>query len=270
MPELAEVEFFRRQWDAGVGGKVARVHVGAKGRVFRGADRAAIEAGLAGATLLESKGHGKRMLFRFSGDAWLGIHLGMTGKLSVEGREFVPGNHDHLALFQKGRTLAFHDPRQFGRIQFHVGDGQPGWWPRAPQPHEAGFTKGVALAFLGRRRKAPIKAALLMQEGFPGIGNWMADEVLWRAGLDPRRRVGSLEEAEAVELWKQARWVSRGALKHIAPDHGDPPKGWLYHERGGKGGVCPRDGTALARAEVGGRTTAWCPQCQPGRTTAGR
>jgi formamidopyrimidine-DNA glycosylase len=263
MPELAEVEFFRRRWDVGISKPVVRVHINAKKRVARGIDAAAFEKALTGAKFLRSEGHGKRMLFRFSGDVWLGVHLGMTGKLLVEGADFTPAKHDHLVLFQRERALVFHDPRQFGRIQFHQGKIAPSWWEDLPpQPHDAAFTRAFVDKFFARRRKVPVKAALLMQEAFAGIGNWMADEILWRARVNPKRRVENLSAKEVAEVWKQTRWVAREAFKHIAPQHADPPKGWFFNERWTKRGVCPRDGTPLKRAEVGGRTTAWCPKCQ--------
>lgn len=264
MPELAEVEFYRRRWDVGFGHKIVRAHLNAQKRVARGVDGKGFERALVGAKFLNSRGHGKRMLFRFSNDVWLGLHLGMTGELLVESADFVPGKHDHLALFQKERVLVFRDPRQFGRIQFHQGTEAPSLWrDLEPQPHEAGFTRALVERFFARRKKVPIKAALLMQEAFPGIGNWMADEILWRARVNPSRRVESLSPNEVAKIWKETRWVSREAIKRIAPAHADPPKGWFFNERWGKRGVCPRDGTPLKRAEVGGRTTAWCPICQP-------
>ena len=264
MPELAEVEFYRRRWDVGIGQAITRVHINAKKRVARGIDAAAMQKALTGAKFLKSEGHGKRMLFRFSGDVWLGIHLGMTGNLSVEPAGFAPGKHDHLVLFQQKRALVFHDPRQFGRIQFHQGKEAPSWWTDLPpQPQDAAFNRAFVGKFFARRKKVPIKAALLMQEAFAGIGNWMADEILWRARINPKRRVESLSSAEIAEVWKQTRWVAREAIKRIAPAHADPPKGWFFNERWSKRGVCPRDGTPLKRAEVGGRTTAWCPKCQP-------
>src|SRR5688500_8968510 len=99
MPELAEVEFFRSTWDVGLGQKITRVHLNAKKRVLRGVDATALEKSIVGAKLEKSEGHGKRMLFRFSGDVWLGVHLGMTGKLTVEPADFAPTKHDHLVLF---------------------------------------------------------------------------------------------------------------------------------------------------------------------------
>jgi formamidopyrimidine-DNA glycosylase len=264
MPELAEVEFYRRRWDVGIGQTIARVHLNAKKRVARGIETAAMQKALVGAKFLKSEGHGKRMLFRFSGDAWLGVHLGMTGKLTAESADFTPAKHDHLVLLQQKRALVFNDPRQFGRIQFHQGKEAPPWWSDLPpQPQDAAFNRAFVEKFFARRKKVPIKAALLMQEAFAGIGNWMADEILWRARINPKRRVESLSPAEVGEVWKQTRWVAREAIKRIAPAHADPPKGWLFNERWGKRGICPRDGAPLKRAEVGGRTTAWCPRCQP-------
>ena len=70
-------------------------------------------------------------------------------------------------------------------------------------------------------RRAPLKAVLLQQERFPGIGNWMADEVLWRAGLHPARPAGSLQPKEIARLWRECRAVCRQALRVIdryAPD----------------------------------------------------
>src|SRR3954471_6517638 len=135
MPELAEVEFYRRRWDVGIGQPITRVHINAKKRVARGINAAAMEKALVGAKFLKSEGHGKRMLFRFSNDAWLGVHLGMTGNLRIEAADFTPGKHDHLALFQTARTLVFRDPRQFGRIQFYHGKEAPSWWrDLGPQP----------------------------------------------------------------------------------------------------------------------------------------
>ena len=101
-----------------------------------------------------------------------------------------------------------------------------------------------------------------MQKGFPGIGNWMADEILWRARIAPKRRVKQLREPEFNRLWKATRLVARVALKKIGADFGDPPKGWLIHERWSAHGVCPKHKTKLRRETVATRTTAWCPKCQ--------
>lgn len=262
MPELAEVEYFRRQWDPGLGKVVQRVAWHPQARLFRGIDSASFEKSLTGARLRSSTAHGKQMLFRFDRAA-LGLHLGMTGKLTVEPPDFVPGKHDHLVLFQKSHALVFTDFRLFGRVLFHAGPDEPEWWTaRPPDLLSPEFTKTAMADFLTRRKGAPLKAVLLMQERFPGVGNWMADEILWRARLLPAKRSGTLREQDVNILWKETREVCRQALRIIGTDFSDPPDTWLFPHRWAKGGTCPRCGLDLHRAEVGGRTTCWCAVCQ--------
>lgn len=263
MPELAEVEFYRKQWDAGVGAKVRAVELHADKRIFRGTDTHATKRRLRGAKLISSEARGKQMAFKFAGGNWLAIHLGMTGKLRSEPPAFVAQKHDHLVLRQKEQTLVFSDPRQFGRVLFFHGAGEPPWWSSiAPAITSAAFTREVMQAALHRHARLPIKAALLLQRHFPGVGNWMADEILWRARVHPRTPSGAIAGRSLHELWKQTVFVCRAALQHIGADFSDPPRGWLIHERWSARGQCPRDGTQLTRETIGGRTTAWCARCQ--------
>ncbi len=192
----------------------------------------------------------------------------MSGELRVEPADFEPGKHDHLVLRQKKRSLVFNDPRMFGRVQFAVGPHAPAWWTAiAPAILSPRFTIESLTAFLKRRGRAPIKAVLLMQEQFPGVGNWMADEILWRAAIHPRRTAGSLTPAEIRALHRECRKVCRLALDTIAGKGKQPPpdlnvnipKSWLFPHRWEDGGRCPRTGAKLVREEIGGRTTCWSP-----------
>jgi len=271
MPELAEVEFFRKRWAAGHGAKVTAVRLHEGKKTFRDANTARLKRRLAGATLLGSETAAKQMLFRFSGDNWLGIHLGMSGELRVEPPGYVAARHDHFILVQKVRQLVFTDPRMFGGVRFATGPQPPAWWTRiAPAVLSRAFTVEAVAAFLQRRGRAPIKAVLLMQERFPGIGNWMADEVLWRAALHPARLAGSLDPAEVRALHRACRFVCRGALRYNAGAGGPlPPElnafmpdSWLFNHRWEPGGRCPRTKKPLARATIGGRTTCWSPARQ--------
>ena len=265
MPELAEVEFYRRQWDPGVGAKVLAVKLHARKRIFRGSNTREIVTRLTGTRLVESTARGKQMLFRFSGDNWLGLHLGMSGTLRIEAADFDPEKHDHLLLRQAKRALVFRDPRLFGRVRFHHGKDLPPWWSTTPEIGSVDFTSRYFDDFLQRHSRAPIKAVLLLQSGFPGIGNWMADEILWRSRIAPARKSGDLDAKERSALRRATRFVSSEALRIIGPDDSDLPNSWLIHHRWKAGGICPRDGTPLSRATIGGRTTAWCPKCQPTR-----
>jgi len=273
MPELAEVEYFRRQWDPGLRCRVKAVETNPAARIFRETPAERVEETLLGATLRESFAAAKQMLFRFSHGRWLGVHLGMTGRLLCEAESYEGGKWDHLILRQRGRTLVFCDPRQFGLVKGHAGKAPPEWWTRLPPPllSEA-FTVEALSAFLERRKKSPLKAVLLMQERFPGIGNWMADEILWRARLHPARKAGSLSVREQEALHERIRAVCADALRAIAGcgDGAPPPalnvnipESWLFRHRWREGGECPRDGETLRRETIGGRTTCYCPRCQP-------
>jgi formamidopyrimidine-DNA glycosylase len=187
----------------------------------------------------------------------------MTGTLRAERPGFVPLKHDHLLLRCQRCALVFSDPRQFGRVRFFHGKGEPPWWSTiAVALTSRQFTRAVLQEALERHGRLPIKATLLLQRHFPGVGNWMADEILWQAGIDPRRRSGELTAKEIDLLWKATRHVYREALRHVGKDFGDPPPGWLFHERWGRAGQCPRHREPLARATIGGRTTVWCSKCQ--------
>jgi len=263
MPELAEVEFFRKQWDAGLGQKVERVELHAAKRIFRGTDTKALKSGLKGPRLLGSRAHGKRMLFRFSSAGWLGIHLGMSGRLRVERPGYVPSRHDHLVLFQRKQILVLSDPRLFGRVHFHRGKSTPWWWnDAAPAIASKEFTAERVASFMRRRSRLAVKSALLDQQMFPGVGNWMADEILWRARIDPRRLCASLKPKEIRTLWRSAQLVCEVAVGSIGASGGDPPAKWLFHQRWKSKGNCPRDGELLEKAAIGGRTTRWCAACQ--------
>lgn len=275
MPELAEVEFFRKRWaHAATGERVVRVFTHDTKKLLRGLDLPAFRAALTGAKLESSSTAAKQMLFRFSGGAWLGLHLGMSGELFVAAPDHTPGKHDHLVLLTRRHALVFRDPRMFGRIEFHVGDAPPAWWTRiAPAILSPAFTPEVVATFLRRRARAPIKAVLLMQERFPGIGNWMADEILWRATIHPARPAGSLRTAEVRALWRECRRVCRLALnaiagrgRHLPTDlNVGIPRTWLFLHRWQPGGRCPKTGRPLVRATIGGRTTCWSPARQKRR-----
>ena len=270
MPELAEVEYSRRLWDAGRRKTVRAVRIGRpEVRVFRETDVAAIRRLLPGQRLLGSESGGKQMLFRFSGNLWLGVHLGMSGELRVEPTDnFTPGKHDHFVLQLPKIALVYEDQRHFGRVRFAHGAEPPVWWTNlAPGVLSARFTVRAVGDFLARRRRAPLKAVLLMQEQFPGIGNWMADEILWRARLHPAIPAGSLQPAQTRLLWRQVRWVGRTAIKMIQKDW-TYPESWLFRHRWGNGRHCPRCRAMLNRATIGGRTTCWCPVCQPQELSA--
>lgn len=260
MPELAEVAYYARQWDAGLHKKVTRVEVHGKTRIFRGGSAAALAKALTGKKYLRPFTHGKNMLFSFSEGVWLGGHLGMTGEMLCEAPDYEPKKHDHLVLFTQDCALVYRDPRQFGLWRMDRGEEPPGWWRALPVEITAkAFTAAHVAEILRRHARAPLKAVLLDQARFPGIGNWMADEVLWQMKLNPATPSG---KADAGELRSTLQKITRTALRTVGKDWSDPPRSWLFAHRWKAGGKCPRCGTELKRGELRGRTACWCPKCQ--------
>ncbi len=263
MPELAEVEHSRRLWDIALGQRILEVRLPKPDdRVFRGTSTGQLKAEVTGEIYRESESRGKQLLFRFGRTAWIGLHLGMSGDLRIEPLKYEPRKHDVLILRQKKRHLIFSDQRHFGRVLYHSGPAPPAWWSNLPPAIlSSAFTKTLVADFFQRRGGSPIKAVLLMQERFPGIGNWMADEILWRTRLHPARLAGKLASKEVSTLYRTVRRVCELALKSM-DDHWEFPKNWLFAHRWEKGGKCPRCHATLERATIGGRTTCWCPREQ--------
>lgn len=267
MPELAEVEYYRKQWNPGLGHTVHKVLTHPNARIFRDAPAKAVRKALTGRTFSASHAHGKQMMFEFSEGGWLGLHLGMTGKLYPAAVDHKPEKSEHLALVLDDLQLVFSDYRMFGKLTIDVtDDGEaPDWWKELPpQILDRGFSKKRHEQFVRRFPKTPVKTLLLDQRGFPGIGNWMADEICWRIGIAPQTVSCNLTETQIDELWKATRKVSRDAIRVIGSDWSDPPQSWLFNHRWKDGGNCPRKDcrSELLRADLRGRTTCWCPRCQ--------
>lgn len=263
MPELAEVAYACTLWEKGINQRVQSVFTHPKSRVFREEKRALYPREITGTMLRSAQTHGKQMLFTFSGNIWLGLHLGMTGWLSREQPGYEPNKHDALVLIQSKQCLVFRDPRQFGRLRIHLEKAAPSWWKeRPPSMLSKEFNYDLLSAVLQRHQKRPLKALLLDQRYFPGMGNWMADEVLWRACIHPESRSSQLNDSQKRKLYREVGTVARGAMKTVGKHGGDPPVNWLFHQRWKDGGTCPKSNLPLIRTQVGGRTTCWSPSLQ--------
>jgi formamidopyrimidine-DNA glycosylase len=263
MPELAEVDYFRKQWNPGFGKRIVSVVTHPWTRLFRGTSVVDIVKLLSGSRLVTSETHGKQMLFRSNNDGWLGIHLGMTGELQFSTDPEFDDRYAHLVLQLEEGRLVFNDPRQFGRVRFEVNKEAPDWWAQLPlQVLDKGFNLAYLEPLLNRRKGTRLKPFLLMQEIFPGVGNWMADEILWKARLSPGRRIKSLSQDERRLLYKEVRWVCKNALAVVGDNWGDFPNSWLFNHRWKDGGTCPKTQQPLKRETIGGRTTCWSPAWQ--------
>ena len=94
------------------------------------------------------------------------------------------------------------------------------------------------------------------------MGNWMADEVLWRAKIHPAALGAQVSKGQEGILYKQIILVANGAIKSVGQHGGDPPLGWLFHTRWKDGLLCPKTKVPLIREQIGGRTTCWSPALQ--------
>ncbi|MGI8686392.1 MAG: Fpg/Nei family DNA glycosylase [Acidimicrobiales bacterium] len=260
MPELPEVEAYRTLAEAALRRPVAEVDAPDAWFLKGGIDAGGVSAALTGRSFTAARRRGKLLLLDTSDDGpVLGLRFGMTGRLVVDGRAGVDkllyssdqglSAWDRFALrFAGGGDLRVHDPRRLGGVFLDPDEGRLG-------VDVLTITPAALRTALGRST-APLKARLMDQAHLAGVGNLLADETLWRAGLDPRRPAGSLTPAELRRLHKHLRASVADLIVRGGSHSGD-----LMPARAA-GGVCPRDGAALSRATVGGRTTWWCPKHQ--------
>jgi formamidopyrimidine-DNA glycosylase len=189
----------------------------------------------------------------------LGLHFGMSGRLIVDGRAsvdrllYAPAGdetrHDRFTLnFADGGWLAMRDARRLGAVEIDPDEDRLG--PDALTATLADIRAAVTGS------STAVKARLLDQSRLAGVGNLLADEMLWRAGLAPARPCRSLSTAEVRRLHRHLTGTLVELIRRGGSHTGD-----LQPERH-PGGHCPRDGAELARGVVGGRTTWWCPKHQ--------
>ena len=260
MPELAEVEAYRRLAERVVGRRVAEVVAPDDWYLKRGLTAPAVRAALEGRTLVGVRRTGKLLLVETGDDGpVLGLRFGMSGRLVVDGVAGVNDlayasnreleKWDRFALrFADGGDLRMRDPRRLGGVELDPEEARLG--PDALRVTLAGLTKALGTS------QAPVKARLMDQSRLAGVGNLAVDEALWRAGLDPARPSASLTPAERRRLHRHLRATLEDFVLR-----GGSHTGELMPERH-PDGVCPKDGTPLQRRTVGGRTTWSCPRHQ--------
>ncbi len=193
------------------------------------------------------------------------VHLGMTGQLLVSRPEQEIEKHTHLvAQLASGRELRFVDPRRFGRLAVHARDG---FQTEGVEPLDVGFE---IFSNLFRKRKTPIKSALLNQKLLRGVGNIYADESLFRAGVRPRRRAAALTRSELRRLYDSIQQVLTQAIaaggssvSDYVNAEGEP--GFFQFEHrvyGREGEPCRVCRTPIKRVVIAGRSSHYCPRCQ--------
>ena len=207
--------------------------------------------------------------------AYLMIHLRMTGQFFLD-PAFAPDKHTHLALDFESARVWYRDIRKFGRLQL-VEDGRR---PRA-LAHVGPDMLEIPFAAWRERvtgRRAPIKAVLLDQGVAAGVGNIYADEALFRAGVHPRTPAARLDDAVLRRLFMAVRAVLRLAIRHGGTTYlnfvnfrgqpGNFRRKLRVYQRTSE--ACGRCGASIAREMIGGRSSHYCPECQPAVGARGR
>jgi len=257
MPELPEVEAYRRLAETtALGRTITAVEAPDAWFLKGGIGAADVATALLGHNLVSARRRGKLLLLDTNQGRTLGLRFGMTGRLVVDGVAGVgqllytssrdePVWDRFAVSFGAGGRLRVNDPRRLGGVTL--------------DPEEEVLGPDALVATAGQLRDAlgasatPLKVRLLDQARLAGVGNLMADEVLWRAGLAPVRPAGSLTPTELRRLHLQLRRTVNLLIERGGSHLGDLTPHRL------PGGTCPRDGASLQRATVGGRTTWWCP-----------
>ena len=247
MPELPEAERARAQIEKVLGREIVAVD-DRDTYVCRPHAPGEIADALIGHRLTKALRRGKFLWAETDDGPELGLHLGMAGKIVVDGEPHE--RWDRFVLeFADGSRMALHDRRRLGRALINPDFDHVG--PDAAVVSRDEFRERVG------RGSMPLKARLLDQRSISGVGNLLADETLWRARLSPRRAAGELSVDELDHLRRVLRAATRDAIRKGGVHTGD----FIKHRK--RGAPCPRCGTTVERATIGGRTTFWCPNCQP-------
>jgi formamidopyrimidine-DNA glycosylase len=266
MPELPDVEIFRRLAEESCAGRViAEVRV-TDPRMVQGTSAETLRHRLEGKRVSACRRHGKVLFVETEAGGALVLHFGMNGSLRHLARGEKEPAHTHLSLgFAEGDQLAYLNPRRIGGVRFaesaerFIADTSLGPDALDPALDLASFN-----AVLGDGRQA-IKAVLMDQARVAGIGNIYADEILFQARLHPGLAARALDAAARTRLYEAMRHVFETAVACGAGAEKFTeklPKDFLIpHRRAG--GHCPRCGTALRTFKQGGRTGYYCPKCQP-------
>jgi len=272
MPELPEVETIRRQLAPLVEGRVlARLQIADPRWCLPLAPEAVVDA-LQGRQVERLARRGKYLVWELADEAFLLMHLRMTGTLLYD--PTAPARHTRARLeLDDGHRLLVCDPRRFGTAELARGRQEVtdffaarlGVEPLGPR-----FTESYLRA-LASGRRAPVKAFLLDQRRIAGVGNIYADEALFRARIHPLRPAGRLSVGQLGELRRAVVSSLRagiGAGGATIDDYRDVDGGrgsfqdqFLVHRRAGE--PCPRCGATIVKLMAAGRGTYACESCQP-------
>ncbi len=270
MPELPEVETTRRGLEPSLLGQTLLAVSIRETRLRWPIDTASLQSCVGQQIVLVGR-RGKYLLFQFSDQTHLLIHLGMSGSLRLVSSDHDWRKHDHLEWQFAHLSLRFHDPRRFGCVLHLRGEPHEHALLKhlGPEPLDKDFHSDY-LYKISRGRTASVKAMIMDARHVVGIGNIYAQEALFTAGIQPERPSGSLRRRECDALVDALRDQLHAALaaggstlRDFVNGHGEPGYFQLQLNVYGRGGqdchTCQRPLITLRQL---GRSTVYCPRCQ--------
>lgn len=270
MPELPEVETVVRTLRPKLlGATIARAEV-RDDLVIAGSSPEDFCRALAGRTIGHLRRRGKFAIAPLGEGLFLVAHLGMTGQLVLAPAMAPEPRFARVALhLEDGHTLWYADMRKFGRLRV-TQDAEAVTAGLGPEPLHPSFDAAVLLNRT-QGRKRPIKSLLLDQSVVAGLGNIYADEALFEAGLNPCTPAGDLTGDQANRLVEAIRGVltrgiaNRGTtISDYVDGEGRPGANQLTLRVYGRAGqACVHCGRPLSGIRLAGRSTCFCPECQP-------
>ncbi len=269
MPELPEVETVARDLRPLITGATIVDATTHWARTLRDLSPEDFADGVAGRRIEGVGRRAKQIVVELSGDAFLTIHLKMTGQLFVVPQGGTDDPYVRLVLaLEDGREIRFRDIRKFGKIGLYLPDSADPFATTGPEPLADAFTVAAFRKRL-RARKGRLKPLLLDQTFIAGVGNIYADEALWAARLHPLRTARTLRPADERRLWLEIRRILAEAVirrgssidDYTAPDgDGEMQDHLAVYQRTGE--PCLRCGRPVKRIVVGSRATHFCSWCQ--------
>lgn len=260
MPELPDVEVFKRHLiESALNQRIDGVVVRNR-RVLAGLTPARLQADLAGHRFRAARRHGKHLFAQIDAGPWLAMHFGMTGKIMYFTGDDPAPDVDRLRIdFVNGAHLAYYDQRLLGRLRLvddpdrFIADK-----PLGPDALDADY-RAFTAAIDGAR--GGIKAVLMDQAVIAGIGNIYSDEILFQARIHPQTKVAALDARQRQTVYRAMKAVLKKAITREADPDKLPADYLIPHRHAGA--ACPRCGGKVARLSLAGRGSYFCPRCQP-------
>lgn len=276
MPELPEVETARRAIeDNCIGKKIVRAIIADDSKVIDGVSPVDFKASLEGKTIVAANRKGKNMWIELDSPPFPTFQFGMAGAIYIKGvaitkykRSVVKDDDEWPSKYSKvflelddGLELSFTDKRRFARVRLLENPvSVPPISELGPDALLEPMTVDEFCKALSKK-KIGIKALLLDQSFISGIGNWIADEVLYQARIHPMQSASSMSKEKCATLLKCINEVIEKAVE-VGADSSQYPTNWIFHSREKKPGKAFVDGKKIEFITAGGRTSAFVPDLQ--------